>query len=141
MPILQRSVSYIRFIIGSCRTSMLWWEANVVSYANALCSWGLFWLINSFIDYSIFPTLLRENTVTSCRHCNGRKGCLRPAQLHTVGMTLKTKPRCPSLYELAAEANKFVPRRVHPSWAPFLGIDTEHVDTRSQRNGSSLPRP
>ncbi|KAL7517920.1 hypothetical protein ACHAWX_002794 [Stephanocyclus meneghinianus] len=82
-----------------------------------------------------------ENTVTSCKHCNGRKGCLRPAQLHSVGMTLKTKPRCPSLYELAAEANKFVPRRVHPSWAPFLGIEAENVDTKSQGNGSSLPRP
>ncbi|KAL3788937.1 hypothetical protein HJC23_000221 [Cyclotella cryptica] len=82
-----------------------------------------------------------ENTVTSCRQCNGRKGCLRPAQIHTVGMSLKTKPRCPSLYELAAEANKFVPRRVHPSWAPFLGIDAKHDNMRSQRNGSSLPRP
>lgn len=82
-----------------------------------------------------------ENTVTSCKQCNGRKGCLRPTQIHTVGMTLKGKPRCPSLYELAVEANKFVPRRVHPSWAPFLGIDVEHDGMRSERTGSSLPRP
>eukprot|EP00956_Cyclotella_meneghiniana_P044093 scaffold301725_cov86-Cyclotella_meneghiniana.AAC.5 len=76
--------------------------------------------------------------------CNGRKGCLRPAQLHKVGMALQSKPRCPSLYELAATANKFVPRRVHPTWAPFLGIDMENIDTIepfSRGGGPSLPRP
>jgi 5-methylcytosine-specific restriction endonuclease McrA len=85
-----------------------------------------------------------ENTVTSCKKCNGRKGCLRPSQIHTVGMTLHTKPRCPSLYELAACANKFVPRKVPRTWAPFLGIDMEDGDMMnppSPGNGSSLPRP
>ena len=63
-----------------------------------------------------------ENTVTSCRKCNGRKGCLRPSELNRVGMKLQREPRCPSLFELAAEASKFVPRKVHPTWAPFLPI-------------------
>ena len=61
-----------------------------------------------------------ENTVTSCRECNGKKGCLRPSELNRVGMKLQRHPRCPSLFELAAEASKFVPRKVHPTWAPFL---------------------
>jgi 5-methylcytosine-specific restriction endonuclease McrA len=62
-----------------------------------------------------------ENTATCCKRCNGRKGSLRPSELHRVGMVLRSKPRCPTLFELAAEAAKFVPRRVHPTWAPFLG--------------------
>jgi len=68
-----------------------------------------------------------ENTVTSCRKCNGRKGSLLPSELHIVGMQLKSKPRRPSLFELAAEAQKFLPRKVHPTWAPYLGMDTGDV--------------
>ena len=66
-----------------------------------------------------------ENAATCCKRCNGRKGSLRPAELHRVGMELKSKPRCPTLFELAAEAQKFVPRRVHPTWAPYLGISSK----------------
>mmetsp|Transcript_12002 Transcript_12002/g.20356 ORF Transcript_12002/g.20356 Transcript_12002/m.20356 type:complete len:390 (-) Transcript_12002:527-1696(-) len=62
-----------------------------------------------------------DNTVTCCKKCNGRKGSLLPTQLDVVGMELRREPRCPSLYELAAEAGRFVPRRVHPTWEPFLG--------------------
>jgi hypothetical protein len=63
-----------------------------------------------------------ENTVTCCKKCNGRKGSLLPSQLHIVGMELRNgMPRQPSLYELAAEAGRFVPRRVHATWEPFLG--------------------
>jgi len=62
-----------------------------------------------------------DNTVTCCKKCNGRKGSLLPTQLDVVGMELKREPRRPSLYELAAEAGRFVPRRVHPTWEPFLG--------------------
>ena len=63
-----------------------------------------------------------ENTVTCCKRCNGRKGSLRPTELHRVGMELRSRPRIPTLYELAAEATKFVPRKVHSTWAPYLGI-------------------
>eukprot|EP00985_Skeletonema_marinoi_P006807 scaffold2990_cov104-Skeletonema_marinoi.AAC.3 len=62
-----------------------------------------------------------DNTVTCCKKCNGRKGSLLPTQLDVVGMELRREPRRPSLYELAAEAGRFVPRRVHPTWEPFLG--------------------
>eukprot|EP00571_Detonula_confervacea_P014764 CAMPEP_0172298878 /NCGR_PEP_ID=MMETSP1058-20130122/1327_1 /TAXON_ID=83371 /ORGANISM="Detonula confervacea, Strain CCMP 353" /LENGTH=447 /DNA_ID=CAMNT_0013008173 /DNA_START=126 /DNA_END=1470 /DNA_ORIENTATION=+ len=71
-----------------------------------------------------------DNTVTCCRKCNGRKGHVRPSELHRIGMKLQTEPRCPSLFELSAEANKFVPRRVHPAWAPFLGSTTAEKEER-----------
>ena len=45
--------------------------------------------------------------MTACNKCNGRKGHLRLSELHRVGMELKTKPRCPSLFELASSATKF----------------------------------
>jgi len=61
-----------------------------------------------------------DNTVTCCKKCNGRKGSLLPTELDLVGMELRREPRCPSLFELAAEAGRFVPRRVHPTWEPFL---------------------
>lgn len=71
-----------------------------------------------------------ENAVTCCKKCNGRKGSLRPNQLHTVGMKLLSTPRCPSQFELLSEASKFVPRRVHPTWAPFLGSsDAEDMES------------
>jgi 5-methylcytosine-specific restriction endonuclease McrA len=86
-----------------------------------------------------------ENAATCCKRCNGRKGSLRPTELHRVGMELKSKPRCPTLFELAAEAQKFVPRRVHPTWAPYLGISsksgivsrTDEVEVGSGSSSSS----
>lgn len=79
------------------------------------------------IPRSLGGKLEWENTVTSCRKCNGRKGSLLPSELHIVGMQLKSKPRRPSLFELAAEAQNFVPRSVHATWAPYLGLDTGNV--------------
>jgi 5-methylcytosine-specific restriction endonuclease McrA len=67
--------------------------------------------------------LVWENTVTSCRKCNGRKGNLLPTNLPSVGMRLMREPFVPSKYELAAEAAKLKPRKCHPTWAPFLQID------------------
>lgn len=64
----------------------------------------------------------RENAVTSCLKCNGRKGSTPVTQLRSVGMRLIREPRCPSQMELAAKAARMVPRRVHPTWKPFLGI-------------------
>jgi len=98
------------------------------------------------IPRSLGGKLEWENTVTSCRKCNGRKGSLLPSELHIVGMQLKSKPRRPSLYELAAEAQKFVPRRVHPTWAPYLGLDTGEtqyasVDDISRGKRNRLKNP
>ena len=78
-----------------------------------------------------------ENAATCCRRCNGRKGSLRPSELHRVGMVLRTRPGCPTLFELAAEAAKFVPRRVHPAWAPFLGVSTKSAAVAVASTSSS----
>lgn len=78
----------------------------------------------------------RENTVTCCKKCNSKKGSTMPNQLHSIGMKLRREPRCPSKYELAAEAGKMVPRRVHPTWKPFLGIDED--DTEREEGHVSL---
>lgn len=83
-----------------------------------------------------------DNTVTSCRKCNGRKGSLRVSELSSIGMTLSSKPRIPSSYELAMEANKFVPRgKVHPTWAPFLGMCfNPDEEEQAKVNGGSCLR-
>ena len=62
-----------------------------------------------------------DNAVTSCRACNGRKGCRSVDDLHSLGMRLQRPPRAPSQYELAAIAGRMLPRRVHPTWEPYLG--------------------
>lgn len=54
-----------------------------------------------------------------------------PNQLRSIGMELIRKPLCPSKYDLAAEAGKMVPRRVHPTWRPFLGMDEEDEEDKS----------
>jgi len=63
----------------------------------------------------------RENTATSCRKCNGKKGSTLPTDLERIGMTLARQPRVPSKWELASNAEKMVPKNVHPTWRPFLG--------------------
>ena len=44
------------------------------------------------------------------------------AELRSIGMRLIREPRCPTQMELAAKAARMVPRRVHTTWKPFLGI-------------------
>ena len=51
-------------------------------------------------------------------------------------MELKCRPKCPTLYELAASASNFVPRRVHPTWAPFLGMSLVGADVNNCGGGS-----
>jgi hypothetical protein len=63
----------------------------------------------------------RENAVTSCLSCNGRKGNKLLSDLKALGMKLHTKPRAPTRHELALKAGKMLPRKVHPTWQPFLG--------------------
>lgn len=64
---------------------------------------------------------LRENAVTSCLTCNGRKGNMLVRDLKSIGMKLRTEPRAPSRRELAGKAGKMLPRKVHPTWQPYLG--------------------
>lgn len=44
------------------------------------------------------------------------------SKLKSVGMRLLREPKCPSQMELAARAARMVPKRVHPTWKPYLGI-------------------
>lgn len=74
-----------------------------------------------------------DNAVTCCRKCNCKKGHLRVSELKSVGMKLIKEPYTPTAFELASEAGKLIPRKVHPTWAPFLGsgyITTTHSATR-----------
>jgi hypothetical protein len=45
-------------------------------------------------------------------------------------MKLVREPRIPTKWELASNAEKMVPKKVHPTWRPFLGMgmvpSTEH---------------
>jgi hypothetical protein len=66
--------------------------------------------------------MLRENAVTCCKKCNGRKGSLTVPELRSVGMKLLNEPRVPTQMELAARAARMVPRRVHPTWRPYMGL-------------------
>mmetsp|Transcript_58764 Transcript_58764/g.70072 ORF Transcript_58764/g.70072 Transcript_58764/m.70072 type:complete len:374 (-) Transcript_58764:119-1240(-) len=62
-----------------------------------------------------------DNAVTCCKSCNSRKGSLPISEIKSVGMRLVREPRMPTAFELASEAGKLVPRKVHPTWTPFLG--------------------
>ena len=85
--------------------------------------------------------LVWDNAVTSCRTCNGRKGSLDLAELSQVGMKLQREPRVPTQYELAAVAGRMLPRKVHPAWAPYLGIDVEHdAEDGSKGEAEALSR-
>ena len=59
-----------------------------------------------------------------------------PKNLPSVGMRLIREPRVPTKYELAAEAGKMVPWRVHPTWIPYLGVGTtvDNTETGDTRN-------
>jgi len=63
-----------------------------------------------------------KNTVTSCRKCNGKKGSTLPKNLKHIGMKIVQEPRVPTKWELATMAEKMVPKRVHQTWKPFLGM-------------------
>jgi hypothetical protein len=56
-------------------------------------------------------------------------------------MKLLREPKCPTQMELAARAARMVPKRVHPTWKPYLGIakrpsseakggDEDYIDDR-----------
>lgn len=66
-----------------------------------------------------------ENAVTSCRTCNGRKGSLTVDRLKSVGMKLSRRPRVPTQFQLHSVATKMLPSRVHPTWAPYLGVEAD----------------
>jgi hypothetical protein len=112
----------------ACVVWLLWEEALI----------GVFGLIQRIL---CSPFDHRDNAVTSCLKCNGRKGSTPVSQLASIGMKLSKEPRCPTQMELAARAARMVPKRVHPTWKPYLGIakrpaskgssgDEEFIDDR-----------
>ena len=61
------------------------------------------------------------------------------SELRSIGMKLLREPKCPTQMELAARAARMVPKRVHPTWKPYLGIekrpskgtgDEDYIDDR-----------
>ena len=61
------------------------------------------------------------NTVASCNHCNGKKGCLSIAEIKSMGMSLYRKPVAPTQYELNKIASRMMqPRKFHATWVPYL---------------------
>lgn len=57
-----------------------------------------------------------ENAATSCRSCNGRKGCRTPAQ---AGLALRTVPRNPTVYDVLRIALSRL-RELPPEWRAYL---------------------
>lgn len=75
-----------------------------------------------------------QNAVSSCRKCNGRKGSVHPKKLRSIGMRVLQEPRVPSQWELASMAGKMVPKKVHVTWQPYLGViatEPENKDANS----------
>jgi len=95
-------------VVPRCRGGRLNWYA-------------LFW--QQCIVVILLISSHRENAVTCCRACNGRKGSLSLQQLRGMGMKLVREPFVPTQYQLHSIAGRMLPRRVHPSWAPFLGME------------------
>lgn len=76
-----------------------------------------------------------DNTVTCCKKCNGRKGSTPLSKIGDKGMKLNRHPRCPTEMELAAISARMVPKRVHPTWKPYLGIQERPTASPKYRNG------
>lgn len=83
--------------------------------------------------------MIRDNTVTCCRKCNGRKGSTLPSDLLRMkGMRLIREPQIPSKFQLAAEAEKMVPRSVHSTWRPYLGLGLQPENNEVRENSKEL---
>lgn len=78
--------------------------------------------LDHVVPRSMGGLLSWDNAVTCCKQCNGRKGSTPLSDLEYIGMKLKRPPSCPSQMELAAISARMVPKRVHPTWKPYLGI-------------------
>ena len=86
--------------------------------------------LDHFVPRSMGGRLEWQNAVSSCRKCNGRKGSVHPKKLRSIGMRVLQEPRVPTQWELASMAGKMVPKKVHATWQPYLGVITaEPEDT------------
>lgn len=64
------------------------------------------------------------------------KGSKTLKELKSVGMKLVKEPKVPSQYELASIAGRMLPRRVHPTWKPFLGLDARPLARKDATSSS-----
>lgn len=92
--------------------------------------------LDHFVPRCVGGRLEWKNTVTCCKKCNSRKGSTMPNQLRSKGMKLIREPRIPTKFELAKQAGRMVPRRVHPSWRPFLQGYVKDDDDEEQKSAS-----
>lgn len=90
--------------------------------------------LDHVVPRSMGGTLLWENAVTCCKTCNGLKGSSPLSEIGHKGMELIRKPRRPTQMELAAILGRMVPKRVHPTWKPYLGIQERHVASNDASN-------
>lgn len=74
--------------------------------------------------------------VTCCNKCNCRKGSLPVAQLRSVGMKLTREPFIPTQFQLAKVAGRMLPKRVHPTWNPYLGMHRQGKSSGSRHVAS-----
>ena len=91
--------------------------------------------LDHYVPRSMGGRLEWSNVVTSCRKCNSRKGSVPPHKLRSIGMKVINEPRVPTQWELAAVAGKMMPRRVHPTWEPYLGFVADFVSDSQTQEG------
>lgn len=91
--------------------------------------------LDHVIPRSMGGPLSWENAVTCCKKCNCRKGSTPLSELGRKGMKLNRTPRCPTQMELAAISGRMVPKRVHPTWKPYLGIQERPATSTDVTNG------
>ena len=92
--------------------------------------------LDHVIPRSMGGPLSWDNAVACCKQCNGRKGSTPLSEIGFIGMKLRRKPRCPTQMELAAISARMVPKRVHPTWKPYLGIQERPSATSAAPNNS-----
>ena len=124
-----RHIMTRRFILGSFASPM---HGRATQMVSLKCNF--IYNVPKHINVSHSHILLqtRENTVTSCRKCNGKKGSTLPKDLRLIGMKLTREPRVPTKYELMMEAQNMVPRVVHPTWRPYLGMGFSSTNNLAQ---------
>jgi len=76
-----------------------------------------------------------ENAVTCCKNCNGKKGSTPVSRLSRIGMRLLNAPQVPTQMQLAAKAARMIPRRVHPTWKPYIGLALYSSSTGAKAAG------
>lgn len=93
--------------------------------------------LDHVVPRSMGGILSWDNAVTCCKNCNGKKGSTPVSQLSKIGMRLLNPPRPPSQMELAAKAARMVPKRVHPTWKPYIGLSNTPSSFSSSGNTSN----